>query len=181
MDHCGCLGPTPRGQPVRVKNLRRGTFWPGWGDHVGTRLLGPSLVAALRGAAWGDTQASVSRPRVTKGERRRSLSVGACGRLTKQQGVILSLERRTSLGRMGWSRGKCEQSSLLTGRLVGQGAPKAIPGDNGAGRRAPNSRHFCYLLPHCSEVHPHRLRGKVSASQRRLPLPIPSTSRDPDD
>lgn len=51
VDHCGCLGPTPRGQPVRVKNLRRGTFWPGWGDRVGTGLLGPSLVAALRGAA----------------------------------------------------------------------------------------------------------------------------------
>ena len=34
----------------------------------------------------------MSRPRVTKGERRRLLSVGACGRLTKQQGVPMTFK-----------------------------------------------------------------------------------------
>ena len=96
----------------------------------------------------------MSRPRVTKGERRHLLSVGACGRLTKQQGVILSLERRTSLGRTGWSRGKCEQSSLLTGRLVGQGAPKAIPWGQWSGPSGPQLPALLYLLEETPETPP---------------------------
>lgn len=181
MDHCGRSGPTPRGQPVWVKkNLRRGPFWPGWGDHVNTRLLGPSLVAALRGQCGGHSGFCVQ-PRVTEVERGCLPSVGACGPLTKQQGVTLGLEQRASLRRRGWSRGKCEQSSLPTGRLVGQGRPQATLGDDGPAHRAPDSWHFCHLLPHCSEGHPHCMRGEVSATQWRLLLPVPSTSRDPDD
>lgn len=30
-------------------------FWPGWGDQVGTGLLGPSLVVALREGQRGGT------------------------------------------------------------------------------------------------------------------------------
>lgn len=81
-------GPTPRGQPVCVKNLRRGTFWLWCSDHVTTGLLGPGRLHGFkgRGAELWELRPRSLGSTLTKVEGRRcSPSVSVCGRISSSR------------------------------------------------------------------------------------------------